>query len=62
MLLRKERCLENFIELNYSELELIDGGKKTLSDYMLLGGALCCIPLHPFIGGAFTVAVFLCTD
>lgn len=43
--------MENFIELNYS-----------LSDYMLLGGALCCIPLHPFIGGAFTVAVFLCTD
>jgi hypothetical protein len=62
MLLRKERCMENFIELNYSELELIDGGKKTLSDYMLLGGALCCIPLHPLIGGAFTVAVFLCTD
>lgn len=29
--------MENFIELNYSELELIDGGKKTLSDYMLLG-------------------------
>ena len=54
--------MENFIELNYSELELIDGGKKTLSDYMLLGGALCWIPLHPFIGGAFTVAVFLCTD
>ncbi len=54
--------MENFIELNYSELELIDGGKKTLSDYMLLGGALCCIPLHPLIGGAFTVAVFLCTD
>lgn len=51
-----------FCEMSADEMQMVDGGKKTLSDYMLLGGALCCIPLHPFIGGAFTVAVFLCTD
>ncbi|MGN0316439.1 MAG: hypothetical protein ACI4E1_00715 [Lachnospira sp.] len=54
--------METFIELNFTELELIDGGKKSLSDWMLLGGALCCIPLNPYAGGVLTVVVFLCTD
>lgn len=54
--------METFVELNSVEMESIDGGKKSLRDWMMLGGALCCIPLNPYAGAALTIIVFCCTD
>ena len=54
--------METLRVLDLNELYLVDGGKKTVSDYLILGGALCCIPLNPYVGAALTVAVFTLTD
>ena len=54
--------METFVELNSVEMESIDGGEKSLSDWMMLGGALCCTPLNPYAGAALTIIVFCCTD
>lgn len=54
-----EMCLYN--ELTFEELYEIDGG-KTVSDYLLLGGAICLCFVQPEIGVPATILAFMLTD
>lgn len=54
-----ETCLFN--ALSYEELVYIDGGKKSVSDWLLLGSGICFCFVQPEIGVPVTIAVFALT-
>lgn len=51
----------NFFELTELELFEIDGGKKTTSDYLLLGGSICLCFVSPWVGVPATIGIFVLT-
>ncbi len=48
-----------FVNLSYDELLSIDGGEKTLSDYLIFAGGLCACFVQPPVGLAICAAGFL---
>lgn len=53
--------MNQFMALSDDELFGVDGGKKTVSDWLLFGGALCACYVNPYVGVPLAVAVFLLT-
>mgnify|MGYP001010114476 CR=1 FL=1 len=48
-----------FVNLNSTELMSIDGGKKTVSDYLIYAGGVCACFVSPPLGIAICTANFL---
>lgn len=53
--------MENLAVLNMDELYLIEGGKKSVSDWLLMGGGIFACFLCPEVGVPYTILVFALT-
>lgn len=52
------QSINQFFELNGDDLFAINGGKlETVSDWLLLGGAVCACFVSPYIGVPLAIAV-----